>query len=134
MQVSALAEDHFEDELLDLLIEYASMFFSTKDQVKINAMRERMSVKEFAGNKTAITQLGAAVERAYRKAEPLWQYVSTLCRLLNEGENEVGPEDAWHMGLIDEVVGYPLAHRARECREAAAISRSIGVADLQKFV
>ena len=134
LQVSGLAEGTFEDDLLDLLLKYEDLFFNAGDQAKIARMRATMTVDEFDGNKKAKAQFDAAVGRAYSRAEPLWQYVSTLCRLLNEGENEVGSEDAWHMGLIDEVVGYPLAHRERGIREAGAIQRSLSFKDTQKFV
>jgi hypothetical protein len=132
--VSALADGSWEDELLDLLLEYEGLFFSVKDQTRVAAMKESLSLEQFDNNDAAKARLNGAVGRAYRKAEPLWQYVSTLCRLLNEGEHEMGPEEAWHMGLIDEVIGYPLAHRRREAREARVIQHSLNLEDLQKFV
>jgi len=133
LQVLALADGSWEDELLDLLLEHDGLFFSAKDQARIAAMRA-LTLKQFDDSDDAQAQLSGAVGRAYRKAEPLWQYVTTLCRLLNDGEHEMGPEEAWYMGLIDEVIGYPLAHRRRDAREAVLIQRSLDLADVQKFV
>lgn len=41
-------------------------------------------------------------------AEPLWYFVLSLCRLLYEGENPIGVEEAYWLGLIDEVAGSDL--------------------------
>ena len=37
--------------------------------------------------------------------EPLWYFVVALCRLLQQGENRLTAEDAYWLGLVDEVVG-----------------------------
>lgn len=37
--------------------------------------------------------------------EPLWYYVVALCRLLQQGENQLNAEDSYWLGLVDEVVG-----------------------------
>jgi hypothetical protein len=117
-----------------LLLKYEELFVGAKDLARIEAMRTELTMEQFDHNKGAQKQLDAAVGRAYGKAEPLWQYVSTLCRLLNEGENEIEPEDAWHLGLIDEVIGLPLAHRAMKPHERDAIQRSLSLADTQRFM
>jgi ATP-dependent protease ClpP protease subunit len=51
-------------------------------------------------------------ERAQKKLEkvrpyfqPLWSFFVALCHALQEGENELGPVDAFWLGLIDEVLG-----------------------------
>jgi ATP-dependent protease ClpP protease subunit len=37
--------------------------------------------------------------------EPLWYFTVALCRLLQQGENQLSAEDAYWLGLADEVVG-----------------------------
>lgn len=37
--------------------------------------------------------------------EPLWFFVVALCRLLQQGENRLTAEDAYWLGLVDEVIG-----------------------------
>ena len=39
------------------------------------------------------------------RLEPLWFFVVSLCRALQEGEYPMSPEDAYWAGLVDEVVG-----------------------------
>lgn len=132
-QAVELAKGDIQNDFADLLLKYEDIFFSDKDLAKVRQMRTAMTVEQFDANNVARAQFDAAVGRAYRKAEPLWQYVSTLCRLLNEGENEVEPGDAWHLGLIDEVIGTPLAHRQRAPKEEEGIKRQLSVADRVKF-
>ncbi len=43
--------------------------------------------------------------KALPKREPLWYYTVSLCRALFEGENRLTPEDAYWLGIIDEVIG-----------------------------
>jgi hypothetical protein len=134
MQALELAEGYFQNDLLDLLLKYENVFFNEKDLATVRRMKGTMTWEQFDANKMAKMQFNAAVGRAYRKAEPLWQYVSTLCRALNEGENELQPEEAWHIGLIDEVIGMPLAHRQMTRKEAAGIEKRLSIADMEKFV
>ncbi|MCX7722941.1 MAG: ATP-dependent Clp protease proteolytic subunit [Verrucomicrobiae bacterium] len=37
--------------------------------------------------------------------EPLWYFVVALCRMLQQGENRLTAEDAYWLGLVDEVIG-----------------------------
>lgn len=37
--------------------------------------------------------------------EPLWYFTVCICRLLQHDENVLNPEDAYWLGLVDEVVG-----------------------------
>jgi ATP-dependent protease ClpP protease subunit len=133
-QVFSLAEGYFQDDLLDLLLKYKDVFIGGKNGARIKAMTTALTVEQFDRSKDSRKQFDATIGRAYGKAEPLWQYVSTFCRLLNEGENEIEPEDAWHLGLIDEVIGLPLAHRTVKPHERDAIQRSLSLADTQRFL
>jgi hypothetical protein len=40
--------------------------------------------------------------------EPLWYFTVCLCRLLQRGENSLPAEDAYWLGIVDEVVGSQL--------------------------
>jgi len=40
--------------------------------------------------------------------EPLWYFTVCLCRLLQRGENSLTAEDAYWLGIVDEVVGSKL--------------------------
>lgn len=44
-------------------------------------------------------------EKVEPRLEPLWYLVVSLCRSLQEGENTLTPEDAYWLGLVDEVIG-----------------------------
>ncbi|MCW5557793.1 MAG: hypothetical protein KIT22_08175 [Verrucomicrobiae bacterium] len=47
-------------------------------------------------------------EKALPKLLPLWHLVISLCRSLQKGENIFTAEDAWWLGLADEVAGSSL--------------------------
>jgi hypothetical protein len=36
---------------------------------------------------------------------PLWLFFGSICRVLQEAENPLTPEDAFWLGLVDEVMG-----------------------------
>jgi len=63
-------------------------------------------------------------EKATPKIFPLWYLVVSLCRLLQKGENEFTANDAWHFGLIDEVIGsdLPSVRKWRELRNIPAVN------------
>jgi hypothetical protein len=42
------------------------------------------------------------------KMHPLWYFVFSICRLLQSGENNLLPVDAYWLGLVDEVLGVDL--------------------------
>lgn len=47
-------------------------------------------------------------DKARPTLEPLWYYTVSLCRILLEDENRLTAEDAYWMGIIDEVIGTDL--------------------------
>jgi hypothetical protein len=75
------------------------------------------------------------LERAYAKIEPLWSFSFTLCRELTSGEHPITPEDAWWLGLIDEVLGSPTLTR-RKIREDVKerLIQNISISDFDRFV
>lgn len=72
---------------------------------------------------------------AYEKIEPLWSFSLTLCRELTRGEHPISPEDAWWLGLIDEVLGSPSLTR-RPIREKVKerLMEKISAYDFDQFV
>jgi ATP-dependent protease ClpP protease subunit len=132
-QVLQLAEGYYQDDLLDLILENEKIFYGSKDLARLRRLR-MMPWEKLEANRRAKVQFSAAIGRAYNRAELLWQYVTTLCRLLNEDENEFEPEEAWHIGLIDEVVGIPLAHRPISEKEKTRTASQLSLADQVKYI
>jgi hypothetical protein len=48
------------------------------------------------------------MNHAARRLSPLWYFTVSVCRLLMQGENRLTPSDAYHLGLVDEVIGTDL--------------------------
>jgi ATP-dependent protease ClpP protease subunit len=59
------------------------------------------------------------------RLEPLWVFVVSLCRSLQEGEYPLSPVEAFWAGLVDEVLGEKL-HCLRAVSEAAVALSSTG--------
>jgi ATP-dependent protease ClpP protease subunit len=47
-------------------------------------------------------------EKVAARLKPFWYFTVVLCRRLHEGENRLSAEDAYWLGLVDEVVGTPM--------------------------
>lgn len=50
---------------------------------------------------------GRQLEKLTPFLQPLWFFFVALCHALQDGENELTAEDAFWLGLIDEVYGHP---------------------------
>jgi len=105
----------FRDEIVDVLVEHAGVFFHARDLSAITAL----AGKESAATPATRRSFEAAVERAYTRILPMWSFVILLCRELQKGENQFTPRDAFWIGLIDEVQGTRL-HRRRVAPRAGA--------------
>jgi ATP-dependent protease ClpP protease subunit len=105
-QLQAVADGDWQDELLDQLVAMKDVVMSPKDRRFI----EKHPDSELSNPRIA-SEGEAIVDRAYAKLEPLWSFAVALCDALNSGENPMSPEDAWWLGLIDEVIGTPQARR-----------------------
>jgi hypothetical protein len=79
----------------DLLSTFGEDFLTEKEIEQYNTLKT-------SDPKKAKALLGTA---AFPRLEPLWYYTVSLCRALFEGENRLTPEDAYWMGIIDEVIG-----------------------------
>lgn len=58
------------------------------------------------------------------RLEPLWFFVVSLCRSLQEGEYPMTAEEAYWCGLVDEVVGTKLPCMRTEVNEASSNEQS----------
>ena len=128
LQMNALA--YFQDEALDWLLRLADLFMSPRD------MQFFMKYTyEDTDNPKISKKCDEIVGRAYDKIEPLWSFSLTLCRELMAGEHPISPEDAWWLGLIDEVLGSPSLTR-RKIREnvKGRMIEKISVHDFDRFV
>lgn len=47
------------------------------------------------------------LEKTRSQLHPLWYYFVSICRALQEGENYLSAQDAYWLGLIDEIIGAP---------------------------
>lgn len=45
-------------------------------------------------------------QKTENKLHPLWYFFVSVCRALQQGENFLNAEDAYWLGLVDEVIGY----------------------------
>jgi hypothetical protein len=128
LQMNAMA--YFQDEALDWLLRLADLFMSPRD------MQFFMKYTyEDTDNPKISKKCDEIVGRAYDKIEPLWSFSLTLCRELTAGEHPISPEDAWWLGLIDEVLGSPSLTR-RKIRENVKgwMIEKISVHDFDRFV
>ena len=46
------------------------------------------------------------LEKTKNQLHPLWYYFVSICRALQEGENYLSAQDAYWLGLIDEIIGF----------------------------
>ncbi|HEV3510132.1 MAG TPA: ATP-dependent Clp protease proteolytic subunit [Candidatus Sulfotelmatobacter sp.] len=47
------------------------------------------------------------LDKTRSQLHPLWYYFVSICRALQEGENYLSAQDAYWLGLIDEIIGAP---------------------------
>lgn len=99
-----VADHEFRDEVLEVLIENAGVFFSEEDRRYLAQLDES---KVSPGSK-AEKRFDAIVGRAYATVHPLWTFGVSICRALHRGENPIEARDAFWLGLIDEVKGSEL--------------------------
>ena len=65
---------------------------------------DRKKLAAFSENESAQKEKWLA-EHVDPKLSPVWYFVLTLCRLLFEGENPFDAQEAYWLGLVDEVGG-----------------------------
>ncbi|NLE90011.1 MAG: hypothetical protein GX602_03625 [Dehalococcoidales bacterium] len=72
--------------------DWGSLALSGDEEKELNKFKGRKREREL-------------VEKVKSKLEPIWSFFIALCHTLQEGENELTAEDAYYLGLIDEVLG-----------------------------
>jgi hypothetical protein len=60
------------------------------------------------------------------RLEPLWFLVISLARTLQEGEFPINPEEAYWLGLIDEIVGSKLPSLRMRSEQVKAMNIQAG--------
>lgn len=100
----AVADPEFRDEVLDVLTQHPMVFFDKVDLDFMNSVKD----VDIEAKPESQARFDEAVENAYKKVKPLWSFVLSLCRSLSMGENPLSGEDAWWLGLVDEVQGTDL--------------------------
>lgn len=128
LQLNAMA--YFQDEALERLVRLSDLFMSPKDLEFF-----RKYTYEDTDDPKIRAKCDEILDRAYKKIEPLWSFSLTLCRELTDGEHPISPEDAWWLGLIDEVLGSPTLTR-RRIRQGVKgrLMGKISIADFDRFV
>lgn len=128
LQLNTMA--YFQDEVLDWLLRLSDLIMPPKDLRYLM----RHSSEDF-NNPRIQKKCDEILGRAYEKIDPLWSFSLTLCRELTAGEHPISPEDAWWLGLVDEVLGSPSLTR-RTIREKVKdqLMEKISVADFDRFV
>src|SRR5205814_9379505 len=102
--------------LLDQVLQHKDVLLSVEDRGFFQQHRDSELDNPAVARKT-----DEIADRAEKKIESFWSFTITLCRYLNRGENPIAPEDAWWMGLIDEVMGTPMTHRRLSGRVRALL-------------
>ena len=118
----------YDQELVERVAEWGQLFMSPKDL----RFDRRLSMSDLDNPKIS-AEYDRMVDRTSAKMEPLWSFTLTLCGLLNVGENPLTPNDAYWLGLIDEVVGTPLARRDIPSSIRASLLTQMPIAESQRF-
>jgi hypothetical protein len=128
LQLREVMDGTFEDGLLQQVSEWGTLFMSPRDL----RFFKRYKLSDLDNPKIA-AEFDGIVGRTSTKLESLWSFTLTLCGLLNIGENPVTPNDAYWLGLIDEVLGTPLARRKIPRSVRASLLTQMPLPDSQRF-
>jgi hypothetical protein len=79
-----------------IVAEHGISFLSSKEQMAFKKLSDEDA------------QFDYLMEKTEPRLCPLWYLVVSICRCLQEGENNRIPTDAYWIGLVDEVVGTDL--------------------------
>jgi hypothetical protein len=126
-ELEAVAGKIFQTETLDQLLQFEEQFMSAS---------ERQFCARHGESKNAKLRAKAdeIIDRAYTKIEPLWAFTVALCGELNKGENELTPEDAWWLGLIDEVIGTPTTRRELPEKIRESLLKQMPLSEAERYI
>ncbi len=127
-ELATVAEGATPHELLDEVLQHKDILFSAKDRLFFHQHTEDELDDPAVARKT-----DSIAARAEKKVESFWSFTITLCRYLNRGENPIAPEDAWWLGLVDEVIGTPMARRPLSKHVRSLIRGQMPVAYFDRF-
>jgi ATP-dependent protease ClpP protease subunit len=88
-------DTHATDRLLEWCSRYSKFAISPAESAEIEQIAD-----EQARNLKMI-------EKVQPLLQPVWSFFIALCHALQEGENELTANDAYWLGLVDEVMGRP---------------------------
>lgn len=81
-----------DDDLTHLCNRWADFFLTDAEKNQLAKIPES-------------TQQDWKLDKLRPHLQPLWFFCVSLCQALQEGENELTAEDAYWLGLVDEVIG-----------------------------
>jgi ATP-dependent protease ClpP protease subunit len=85
-------ERRADDDLAGLCNRWADYFLSDQEQQELARIAEP-------------ARAAWKLDRLRPHLQPLWFFCVSLCQALQEGENELTAEEAYWLGLVDEVLG-----------------------------
>lgn len=91
--VTECLNGRYADKTKTMLLEHQNVLLSAEEIEKYYEFGDDEDKERYLNN------------LAKQKLELLWFYVVTNCRLLQKGEYPLKPEDAYWLGLIDEIMG-----------------------------
>lgn len=101
---------------LKAIIQQSGTTFLVPDEV------EKMREEEKKGKPARFNYLFKTVSP---RLEPLWFFVVSLCRALQEGEYPMNPQEAYWCGLADEVIGQNLPCMRQQIEKINASSNAL---------
>ncbi|MEM7010389.1 MAG: hypothetical protein AAF585_02795, partial [Verrucomicrobiota bacterium] len=108
VQIHDFYHGKYRENLIDMVHQVGPAFLPPPDLKKLASITEE-------DKKTAVL-----VESAEPRLHPLWYFVVSLSRCLQEGENSFTPSDAYWLGLVDEVIGSDLNNMRKLVETVAA--------------
>jgi ATP-dependent protease ClpP protease subunit len=82
-------------KLASLISQYGAFMLTPEEQQHYNGLTEPEKQQWLSG-------------ATWDRVHALWYFYVSICRLLQEGENYMSPEEAYWLGIVDEVIGSPL--------------------------
>jgi hypothetical protein len=108
IQLTDFFSGRYRQNLCEIVSEQGALFLSTDEEADYSQLDEN-------GRRAFLS------ERVSTRLNPLWYLIVSLSKVLQEGEHPIPVEDAYWLGLVDEVIGRSLP-TIRAIREAAANS------------
>jgi hypothetical protein len=95
IQLNDFFYGRYRHNLKEIVCEQGHLFLSVGEEAEFNALPSEDS----AQRQTFL------LDKVAPRLNPLWYFVVSICRELQQGEHPISPEDAFWLGLVDEVIG-----------------------------